>query len=94
MFIKLLIISIVLLAVSGMFFGIRMLLMRNGKFPETHVGRNKEMQKRGITCAQDTSIGCTPSDDSGSCSTCGKILLTTACPDLSGESHGASRGSH
>ena len=94
MFIKLLIISIVLLAVSGLFFGVRMLLKKNGKFPETHVGRNREMRKRGISCAQDTNIGCTPSDDSGSCSTCGKILLSTACPDLSGDSHGVTLGSH
>ncbi len=74
MFIKLLIISIVLLAVSGLFFGVRMLLKKNGRFPETHVGRNREMRKRGISCAQDTNIGCTPSDDFSSCSTCGRGL--------------------
>jgi len=77
MFVKLLIISIVLLAISSLFFGVRMLLKKDGRFPETHVSRNKEMRKRGISCAQDTNIGCTLSDDSGSCSTCGKILLTT-----------------
>jgi hypothetical protein len=75
MFVKLLIISVLLLAVSGIFLGIRILIKKNGGFPETHVSRNKEMQKRGITCAQDTNIGCTPSDDFGSCSTCGKRLI-------------------
>ncbi len=75
MFIKLLIISIVLLAVSGLFFGVRMLLKKNGRFPETHVGRNREMRKRGISCAQDTNIGCTPADDFGTCSTCGRNIL-------------------
>lgn len=74
MFVKLLLISVLLLAVSGIFFGIRILVKKNGKFPETHVGRNREMRKLGITCAQDTNIGCTPSDDYGSCSTCGKGL--------------------
>lgn len=75
MFFKLLIISFLLLAISGIFFGIRMLLKKNGRFPETHVGRNREMQKRGISCAQDTNIGCTPSDDLVSCSTCGRNIL-------------------
>ena len=74
MFIKLLIISIIFLLISLLFLGIRILLKGNGRFPETHVGRNKEMQKRGITCAQDTSIGCTPSDGFDSCTTCGKNL--------------------
>jgi hypothetical protein len=74
MFIKLLLISVFLLAVSGIFFGIRILVKKNGKFPQTHVGRNKEMRKRGISCAQDTNIGCNPTDDSGSCLTCGRGL--------------------
>ena len=74
MFVKLLIISAVILAISGIFLGIRILLKNNGHFPETHVSRNKEMRKRGITCAQDTNIGCNPSDDLGSCTTCGKNI--------------------
>ena len=74
MFVKLLIISAIILAVSAIFFGIRILLKKNGQFPETHVSRNKEMQKRGITCAQDTNIGCTPYDF-GNCSTCGKKIF-------------------
>ena len=71
MFIKLLIISAVLLIISFAFFSIRMLIKDNGQFPETHISRNKEMQKRGITCAQQTDIGCNPSDDFQVCSTCG-----------------------
>jgi hypothetical protein len=75
MFIKLLIISTLLILVSFIFFGIRILLKSNGKFPETHISRNKEMQKRGISCAQDTNIGCNPSDDLTGCATCGKRIL-------------------
>jgi len=75
MFTKLLIISVFLLAVAGIFLGIRILLKKNGHFPETHISRNKEMQKRGISCAQDTNIGCTPTDDFGTCSSCSKRLL-------------------
>ena len=74
MFVKLLLISIVLLVLAGIFFAIRILFKKSGRFPETHVGRNREMRKRGISCAQDTNIGCTPSDDFGSCTTCGRGL--------------------
>jgi hypothetical protein len=71
MFLKLLIISILFVGVVLAGLGIRILLKPGGKFPETHVSRNKEMQKRGIGCAQHTDIGCTPSDDFEECATCG-----------------------
>lgn len=71
MFLKLLIISALLLLASFALFGIRILLKENGQFPETHVGRNKEMKKRGIECAQKTDIGCVPSKDFDYCLTCG-----------------------
>jgi hypothetical protein len=75
MFVKLLIISVLILTISGIFLGIRILLKNNGRFPETHISRNKEMQKRGITCAQDTNIGCNPSDEFDGCATCGKRFV-------------------
>jgi hypothetical protein len=74
MFLKLLIISGFLIVVSFVFLGIKILLKKGGRFPETHVSRNREMRKRGISCAQDTDIGCQPSEDLRSCSTCGKIF--------------------
>jgi hypothetical protein len=46
----LVVLTLVSLAFAGM--GIRILLKRNGQFPETHVGHNKEMRKRGITCVK------------------------------------------
>lgn len=75
MFIKLLAISVLFMIFSVVLLGIRAIFRRNGKFPEMHISSNKEMQKRGITCAKETDIGCSPSDDSGGCSTCGKVLL-------------------
>ena len=32
-------------------FSIRILLQKNGKFPNTHIGGNKELTKKGIYCA-------------------------------------------
>jgi hypothetical protein len=75
MFLKLLIISIILVLAAMVFLGIRILFKRNGHFPETHAGHNKEMRKRGITCASQTNIGCSPSDVDGECMTCGKRIL-------------------
>ena len=75
MFFKLIILSLALVGVAIAFLGIRILLKSNGRFPDTHVGHNREMQKRGIKCAQETDTGCVPSDITGGCMTCGKRLV-------------------
>ena len=75
MFIKLLIISLLLLSITAIGFGIRVLLKSQGRFPETHVSRNPEMRKRGISCAQKTDVGCNPTDDFPGCSTCHAKIL-------------------
>jgi hypothetical protein len=59
--------ALLVLAVAGL--SLRILLQRKGSFPETHIGRNKEMRKRGITCAQNEKhlpgcSRCTRSDHS------------------------------
>lgn len=71
MFLQLLLLSgiIILISVAGL--GIRILIKKNGRFPQTHVGRNKEMAKRGIKCAQSIDVGCQPSDNNPGCSSCG-----------------------
>jgi len=71
MLLKLLIISAILLIISFAGLGITMLLKKQGKFPDTHISHNKEMRKRGITCAQQNDVGCNPADDFQGCSTCG-----------------------
>jgi hypothetical protein len=70
MFLKLLLISIGFILIALALMGIRILLKPGGKFPETHISRNKEMRKRGIKCAQKTNIGCNPGDNFEECSTC------------------------
>jgi hypothetical protein len=70
MFLKLLIISSLFLVISLAGLGLRILLKKHGSFPETHISRNKEMQKRGLSCAQKTDIGCNPSDEMSGCSAC------------------------
>ena len=58
MFLKLLIPAIIIIAAAGLFLGIKIIIQKNGKFPETEVGHNKEMRKRGIICAKAEEIKC------------------------------------
>jgi len=70
MFLKLLILSSIFLAIAIAGFGIRMLLKSNGMFPETHISRNPQMKKRGISCAQHTDTGCNSTDGFPGCASC------------------------
>jgi hypothetical protein len=54
MFLKLAIISIVLLVFVLVGLGISILLKPKGKFPEIHIGRIKNMPQRGYPLAQHT----------------------------------------
>jgi len=67
MLIKLVIISAVLVALALAGMAITILVKPEGRFPDTHVGHNREMRKRGITCAQNTDLGCNPVDSAGCC---------------------------
>ena len=51
MILKLIIISIVLLGIGFIGFAITILVKRNGKFPETHIGNMEFLKKEGISCA-------------------------------------------
>ncbi|WP_010417177.1 hypothetical protein [Anaerophaga thermohalophila] len=51
MILKLLVISILLMAVITALMAIRILLKKNGHFPNIHIGGNRDMARRGIFCA-------------------------------------------
>jgi hypothetical protein len=70
MFIKLLIVSAVLVGLALAGLAISILIRPDGQFPEIHISRNKEMRKRGITCARKTDLGCNPVDGGGRCAGC------------------------
>jgi len=75
MFLKLLILSALFLTIAAVGMGIRMLIKTNGKFPETHISRNPEMKKRGITCAQQNDTGCHSTEDFPGCASCSSNRL-------------------
>jgi len=68
MFLKLLILSLIFIALAALGFGIRILLKSGGRFPDTHISQNKEMRKRGITCAQHNDVGCHSTEGFPGCS--------------------------
>jgi hypothetical protein len=70
MFIKLIIISVILIGAALAGLAVSMLIKPRGRFPETHISRNREMQKRGIRCAQETDLGCQPGERAGGCEGC------------------------
>lgn len=51
MFITILI-AVAIIGVALLLLGVKMLLLKNGKFPNTHVSGNPKMKECGVGCAQ------------------------------------------
>ena len=51
-FILIFLVAVVLVAIAFAGMAIRLLIQKKGKFPNLHIGSNKQMKQRGITCAQ------------------------------------------
>lgn len=52
MFLKLIILSVIIVGIALLGLSINILFRKEGKFPETRVGHNKEMRKRKIYCVK------------------------------------------
>lgn len=70
MLLKLIILSAVITAFALTGLAVKILLDKGRKFPEIHVGRNKEMRKRGITCARNVDTGCSKTAGIAGCEAC------------------------
>lgn len=49
---EIIIISAIIVAIAVFLMCFNIIFRKDGKFPETEIGRNKEMKKRGIICAK------------------------------------------
>lgn len=49
---KTLLFTLLIIAISIALLSITVIIKKNGRFPNTHIGGNKNMRKRGIKCAQ------------------------------------------
>ncbi len=53
---QLLILTIIIVGLCVFGLSINIIFKKDGKFPETEVGHNKEMRKRGIICAKEEEL--------------------------------------
>lgn len=51
MILKVLLLSIVILAIGFVGFAVNIIFKKNGKFPDSHVGNNAGLKKHGVYCA-------------------------------------------
>ena len=51
-FFQIFIIAVMLVAICFAGLAIKVILSRNGRFPNIHIGSNRALKERGITCAQ------------------------------------------
>lgn len=49
---KIVLIAIALVSTAILALSIRIVLVKDGKFPETHINKNPEMKKKGILCVK------------------------------------------
>ncbi|MBQ0154962.1 MAG: hypothetical protein KBT22_00060 [Bacteroidales bacterium] len=49
---KTILVAVAFLGVAILLLGVNIFFKKDGKFPNGHVSGNKEMRKRGVTCAQ------------------------------------------
>ncbi len=58
MFIELILLSLGILFIAFLAMGARVFFTKKGKFPDSSIGKNKELRKRGIICAKHEEIHC------------------------------------
>jgi len=51
-----LLVSLVVVMIAVLIMGVRVFFTKSGEFPNTHIGRNKAMRERGITCAKSQDV--------------------------------------
>ena len=52
MLIKTILITCIFVAIAFILMGLRVFFTKNGRFPDTHIGGNEALRKKGITCAK------------------------------------------
>ena len=73
MFIELILLTAALLGIAILIMGIKVFFKKGAKFPETSIGKNKEMKKLGLKCAKHEEIHCrrvidgSTTSDTGGC---------------------------
>jgi hypothetical protein len=64
---KVIIISSILLGIAFLGLAFRILFIRNGRFPQTSIGKNEQMRQLGITCVKHDEMKCYKNGGEGGC---------------------------
>lgn len=70
MYFQVILITVILLAFLMLLMGIRILLQKNGKFPNSSVEANPALRKMGISCPKAEEIRCFKRMKKGDLSAC------------------------
>lgn len=70
---KIILLSIVLIALSMAGMALSVLVRKNGRFPAYRVGHNRNMKKLGISCVKHDEIKCFRKLKDAECSSCGVV---------------------
>ncbi|HRW63870.1 MAG TPA: hypothetical protein P5132_10290 [Bacteroidales bacterium] len=77
MFIEVLFLVLALLTIAFLGMGFNIFFRKNKKFPQTSVGKNKDMRKLGLSCAKHEEIRCRREMDKktgeANCEGCGLV---------------------
>ena len=68
--VKLIVIVACILFIALLGMAVKVIFHKSHKFPETSAGHNKEMRKKGISCARHDEIKCWSKKQNNGCSTC------------------------
>mgnify|MGYP003583752581 CR=1 FL=1 len=68
--VKLIVIVACILFIALLGMAVKVIFHKSHKFPETSAGHNKEMRKKGISCARHDEIKCWGNKQNKGCSTC------------------------
>jgi len=77
MFIELFFLVFGLMVIAVIAMGFNVFFRKNKKFPETSVGKNKDMRKLGLSCARSEEIKCRSEvaklTGTAGCAGCGEV---------------------
>ncbi len=66
-FLTIFIITAVIIGISVLALSLRMLVKKNGRFPQTSIGHNKNMKNIGISCARHDELKKIRNEKCGDC---------------------------
>lgn len=71
--------SVIVVAIAVFLLCFNIIFRKNGRFPETEIGKNEEMKKRGIVCAKSEERQLWAKNEKSSLEACDGCALRESC---------------